>query len=161
MKKIHMTTTIQTPRETVWQTMLSPDTYRIWTSAFTEGSYYEGSWEEGSRIRFRAPGGDGMVSVIAENRPHEFISIRHLGIIKGGVEDYDSEEVKKWASALENYTFEDEGSSTKLTIDQDITPEYEQQMSEMWTKALAKLKEIAEKQGPGAGTRGERAGARD
>jgi uncharacterized protein YndB with AHSA1/START domain len=145
MKKIHMTTTIQAPREAVWKTMLSPDTYRIWTAAFSEGSYYEGSWEEGEKIRFLGPGGDGMVSEIAENRPHEFISIRHLGIIKDGVEDYESEEVRKWASALENYTFEDEGSGTKLTIDMDITPEHEQSMSEMWTKALAKLKEISEK----------------
>ena len=147
MKKIHMTTTIHAPRETVWKTMLSPDTYRTWTSAFTEGSYYEGSWEKGEKIRFLAPGGDGMVSEIAENRPHEFISIKHLGIIKDGAEDYESEEVKSWASARENYTFEDEGSGTKLTIDMDVTPEHEQSMSEMWTKALAKLKEITENRG--------------
>jgi hypothetical protein len=29
--------------------MLEPDTYRKWTEAFTEGSYYEGSWDKGAK----------------------------------------------------------------------------------------------------------------
>jgi hypothetical protein len=74
MKKIHLTTTIDAPREAV----CPPDTYRTWTAAFTEGSYYEGSWEKEAKIRFLAPGGDGMVSELAENRTHAFISIKRI-----------------------------------------------------------------------------------
>src|SRR5512134_3383911 len=86
-KALHFTTLIQAPRQTVWDTMLGPATYRIWTAAFTQGSYFEGSWEEGERIRFLAPDGRGMTAQTAENRKHEFISIKHLGYVKDGVED--------------------------------------------------------------------------
>lgn len=85
-----------------------------------------------------------MTSVIAENRPHEFLSIRHLGIIKDGVEDTESEEARSWAPAFENYTFSASGTSTELAVDMDVTPEFEEYMVETWPKALAKLKAISE-----------------
>jgi rhodanese-related sulfurtransferase len=37
----------------------------------------------------------------AEHRPNEFFSIEHLGVVKNGVEDTSSDEVKKWAGAHE------------------------------------------------------------
>ena len=46
-----------------------------------------------------------MVSEIAENKPNEFISIRHLGYIANGIEDTQSEAIRAWAPAYENYTF--------------------------------------------------------
>lgn len=91
MKSLRFATTIHAPRKAAWDAMLAPDTYRIWTGPFMEGSYYEGSWEKGARIRFLAPDGRGMASVIEENRLHEFLSIKHLGMIKDGVEDLESD----------------------------------------------------------------------
>lgn len=43
MKKIHSEITINASPEAVWNVMLEDDTYRKWTSAFAEGSYYKGS----------------------------------------------------------------------------------------------------------------------
>lgn len=145
MKKIHFKTTINAPKEKVWNTMLGDETYRIWTSAFTEGSHFKGSWEEGSKILFLDPEGQGMVSVIAKNRPYEFISIKHIGIMQNGVEDTESEEAKKWAPAYENYTLTKKNGKTVLSVDQDILKEYDEMFNEMWPKALAKLKELCEK----------------
>jgi hypothetical protein len=87
MKKLHFSIIIQANRETVWDAMLAPDTYRLWTAEFAVGSYFESSWATGERIRFLVPGGSGMTSVIVENRPHEFLSTKHLGYIANGVED--------------------------------------------------------------------------
>ena len=78
MKRLQFSIDIRAPRATVWRKMLEQESYRDWTSEFTEGSYYEGSWEQGSKIRFLSPGGEGMVAEIAESRPLEFVSIRHL-----------------------------------------------------------------------------------
>ncbi|HSK10558.1 MAG TPA: hypothetical protein VK911_13345 [Vicinamibacterales bacterium] len=144
MKTLHFATTIHAARETVWETMLGPDTFKLWAAEFAEGSYFEGSWAEGERIRFLAPDGSGVTSVIAENRPHEFLSIKHLGFIKGGVEDTDSEEVRSWAPSFENYLLSDAGSSTGLQVDIDVTPEFEEYMTKTWPKALATLKVICE-----------------
>jgi len=144
MKKLKFSVHIHAPREHVWETMLSPLTYQAWTAAFCEGSYFEGSWDTGQRIRFLAPNGKGMTAVIAENRTNEYISIKHLGFIDGGIEDTQSEQVRSWVPAFENYTFRDADGVTELTIDQDIADEYEKYMVETWPKALEKLKELCE-----------------
>lgn len=144
MKKMVFTTLIDASREAVWKTMLALDTYRDWTAAFLPGSYYEGSWETGSRIRFLGPDGSGMFSEIAENRPHELLSIRHLGELKGGVEQAASGTAESWAGARETYVLSRSGPATELRVELDVTPDFEEFMSNAWPKALARLKEICE-----------------
>jgi hypothetical protein len=144
MKKLQYTIRIHASPKAVWDVMISPDTYRQWTAEFAEGSYFEGSWSQGDRIRFLGPGGSGMAAVIAESRPHEFISIKHLGEIKEGVEDTESEAVRSWAPAFENYTFSTVGGDTELRIDMDTLEAWEDFMNKAWPRALAKLKTICE-----------------
>lgn len=148
MQKIHTSITINAPVEKVWNTMLDDTTYRLWTSAFHPGSHYQGSWDKGSKMLFIGPdekGGEmGMVSRIAENRLHEYVSIEHLGIYTNGVEDTISEEAKKWAPSFENYTFESIDGGTRLTVDQDIESEYKEMFEGMWIDAFQKLKELSE-----------------
>ena len=144
VKRIQFSVTIEAPVEEVWEVMFSAETYTQWTEAFAEGSYFEGSWSEGSRIRFLVPPGDGMVAEIAENRPHELMSIRHLGIVTKGVEDTESEAVRDWAPAYENYTFTSVPGGTKVTVDQDVTEDFEQSMRETWSKAFERLKVLCE-----------------
>jgi uncharacterized protein YndB with AHSA1/START domain len=138
MKKLHYTITIGASRQQVWDTMLAPDTYRQWTSAFCEGSYYEGSWEKSSTIRFLSPSGEGMRAEIAENRPLEFISILHKACITRQGEEAFPE------PAHENYTFRDAGQGTELQVDVDTDDKYEAMFAEMWPRALALLKELCE-----------------
>jgi uncharacterized protein YndB with AHSA1/START domain len=150
MQKINFSTTINAPREVVWDTMLTDATYREWTRAFNpKGSWYEGSWDEGSTIRFLGPGEDGhvdgMISRIRENRPHEYISIEHLGTVQDGKEDTTSDEVKKWVPAFENYTFRDRNGRTELRVDMDIDDGHKKLFEETWPKALDKLKALAER----------------
>lgn len=150
-RKIQFTVTINAPVPTVWRLMLSPESYMRWASAFAEGTYFEGSWEQGAKIRFLSPpDGDGMVSEIAQNRRNEFISIRHLGMVANGVEDTTSEAVRAWAPAYENYTFIGVPEGTKLVIDMDVASEWEAYMNEAWPKALAQLKQMCEAEAAGA-----------
>jgi len=144
MKTLRFTTSIAARPAVVWNTMLGAETYRAWTAEFAEGSYFEGSWDEGQKIRFLAPDGQGMVARIAQNRLHEYVSVQHLGVIKDGVEDIESESVRAWAPAYENYAFRDVGGSTEVTIEMDITPDFEEYMARTWPKALAKLKALCE-----------------
>ncbi|MGZ5374784.1 MAG: SRPBCC family protein [Aeromicrobium sp.] len=134
---------IAAPVSKVYKTLIGPESYPQWTSAFGDGLYFEGSWQEGQRIRFLTPSGHGVISEIAENRPDEFISIRHLGYIANGVEDTSSEAIRAWAPAYENFTFTATPQGTKLTVDQDMTDEFEG-MVETWPQALEKLKTLCE-----------------
>lgn len=150
MKKLHASIVINASKEKVWHAMLDDATYREWTSAFNQGSYYKGEWTKGSKMLFLGPDPEtgkegGMVSRIAEVTPCDFISIEHLGIVKDGVEDTTGPEAQKWAPAFENYTFREQNGSTEVLVDMDIEGEYLDEFTTMWNKALVKLKEVAER----------------
>ena len=52
--------------------------------------------------------------------------------------------VRSWAPAYENYTLSDAGDATELAVDNDVTPEFEEYMTKVWPKALARLKQLCE-----------------
>jgi len=149
MSKLNFSIVINAPISKVWDTMLEDKTYREWTEAFTEGSYYKGDWSKESKILFLGPNPEtgkegGMVSKIKDNKLHEFISIEHLGEVYDGVEDTTSDRVKDWAGALENYTFVNNDGKTELIVDMDINDEYKEMFEGMWPTALQKLKSLCE-----------------
>ncbi|MFN2440294.1 MAG: SRPBCC domain-containing protein [Chitinophagaceae bacterium] len=146
MQKINFSTSINAPKEKVWNVLWDDASYRKWTSAFTEGSYaVTDNWKEGSEVKFLDPKGSGMISKVAANRPNEYMSFEHLGEIRDGVEDRDSEKIKEWAGAKENYTLKEVNGKTELKIDMDISEEYKDMFTDMWPKALEKVKELSEK----------------
>ena len=143
-KTLRFNVSIEAPKQLVWKTMLDPDGYTAWTAPFCEGSYFSGSWDSGAKIKFLAPGGDGMTSEIAENRPYERVSIRHLGEIANGVEDTTSEKVRAWAPAYESYDFAETASGCEVAVTLDTLPDYERYMNDTYPKALALLKAMCE-----------------
>jgi hypothetical protein len=145
MEKKEFKISIDAPREKVWNILWDDTTYPIWTSAFSEGSRAETDWKKGSKVLFLDAKNDGMVSTIAENIPNEYMSIKHLGYVKNGVEDLDNEKAREWSGALENYTLKTVNGRTELIIDMDITDEFKDYFTATWPKALQKLKELAEK----------------
>jgi hypothetical protein len=148
MKDLHFEIEIFSEPEKVWEAVVDEAKYSVWTSAFCEGSRFEGGWNKGDKILFFA--GDeekknGMISEIAESDYPNFISIRHLGMLVDGVEDFESAEVKKWTPAYENYTFEKlDGGKTLFRVDQNMSEEHAEMMAALWEKALKKLKEVCE-----------------
>lgn len=144
VKRAQYSKLISAPPARVYERMLDLESYKDWTTAFAEGSYFDGSWAEGQRIRFLGPNGDGMIAEIAANRPNEFLSIRHLGMLSNGVEDTESDAVRAWAPAYENYTFVVVPEGTRLEVELDVAEAWLDYMNEAWPKALARLKEICE-----------------
>ncbi len=144
MENLHYEIDIKAPANKVWDVITGDATYRQWTAPFCEGSYAETDWKEGSKALFLSPGGNGMTSRIKKSEPGRFLSIEHLGEVKDGVEDLDSEKVKQWAGALENYTLEENGATTKFNVDLNITPDFKDYMDKTWPLALSKVKELSE-----------------
>jgi uncharacterized protein YndB with AHSA1/START domain len=145
MQTLHFEIVIDAPRSRVWERMLAPDGYQDWTAAFAEGSRYEGSWEPGASIRFLGPSGDGMLAEIVEHVPHEFVSIRHIGMIVAGVEDTTSEQVRAWTPAFENYRFVDTPDGCRVIVSLDTATDYLDYMRETYPKALERLKLLCER----------------
>lgn len=144
MEKLEFKTSINAPKEKVWNILWNDDSYPKWTSVFAAGSVAKTDWKEGSKVLFLDGQGSGMVSTIAANKPNEYMSFKHLGVVNNGVEDTESEKVKDWAGAMENYTLKDVGGKTELTVDLDINDAFKDYFENTFPKALEKVKELAE-----------------
>lgn len=131
----------------VWDAVVDDAKFRAWCSVFHDGSHYVGGWSTGDTIRFLGPADDGeygMVAVIEDSRPGEFVSIKHIGMVMAGVDDTTSDEVLVWAPLFENYTLIPLGGGTKFVVDVEFQREHESMFSEMWPRALDELKRVAE-----------------
>ncbi len=145
MQKLNFSTSINAPKEKVWQVLWSDASYRAWTAVFTEGSFAKtDNWKEGSKVLFLDGKGSGMVSMVAANRPNEYMSFKHLGEVKDGVEDTSSEKVKGWSGSMENYTLKEAGGKTELAVEMDITEDFKDFFTNTWPKALEQVKSLSE-----------------
>ena len=149
MERLEFSIVIGAPKEKVWHTMLDDQTYREWTKAFMPGSYYKGEWQEGAKMLFLGPNPEtgeegGMVSRVKAVRPYECVSVEHLGIVANGEEDTTSEEARKWTPALERYSLRETPEGTEVFVESDAAEEYRAMFEEMWPRALADLKRLAE-----------------
>ncbi|MBW8244001.1 SRPBCC domain-containing protein [Muricauda oceani] len=136
--------TIEAAPEIVWKILWNDNTYRQWAAVFAEGSMAKTDWKEGSKAYFIGPDGRGMVSRIKKNVLNQRMTIEHLGVVEGGIENFESKEAKKWAGAGEEYTLEEIDGSTQLRVEMEMLEEYKDLFEEAWPKALEKIKELAE-----------------
>lgn len=149
MKTLNYSIFINASKEKVWNTMLEDATYRAWTAPFNPaGSSFKGNWDKGSIIHFigvdakTGKEDGGMYSEVAENKLHEYVSLKHLGEIKDGVEvPWEKPE----QIAFENYTFVEKDGGTEVLVEITNMPdEYLGWMNDLWPKALEALKELSE-----------------
>jgi hypothetical protein len=145
MEKLNYSVTIKAPKEKVWGVLFDNETYRKWTSVFAPGSYAETDWKEGSKALFLDGKGNGMVSRIAESRPHDYLAIKHLGIVKDGIENTDPAVTKGWGDSIESYALSGENGVTELKIELDSVEEFKDYFEAIWPKALDKVKELSER----------------
>jgi hypothetical protein len=144
MKTIHFSIAINAPKEKVWNVLWSDHSYRQWTSVFSEGSYADTDWQEGSKALFLDGKGSGMVSRIASNKPNQEMAFEHLGMVKDGKEDLESDEVKAWAGAMEKYTLAQNDGATQLSVDLDSSEAFASYFNETFPKALQRVKDLSE-----------------
>ena len=147
MENLTFSVEINAPRETVWNVLWNESTYPEWTSAFCEGSHMVTNLKEGSKVLFLDGNGSGMVSKVAVHKPNELMSFEHLGEVKDGVEDTESEQVKAWAGAYENYTLTVNGNKTSLIIEMEskvIPDEFKEYFLKAFPVAIDKIKELSE-----------------
>lgn len=144
MEKLTFNVHINAPRERVWQKLWEDASYRAWTAVFSEGSHAVSDWQEGSKILFLGPDGNGgtggMTSRIAKLIPNDTMIFEHLGEVKNGVEDFS----KGWSGAFEKYFLHQSANGTELVAELDTVGEYASYFQKTFPKALAKVKELAE-----------------
>ena len=145
MKRLRFSIEIGAPRATVWRKMLEQESYRDWTSEFTEGSYYEGSWEQGSKIGSCRPEAKGWWprSPRAGHSSSSRSAISDSSRAASTTRRVSA--ARAWAPAYEIYTFVEKNGTTDVVVDLDTNAEFEKMFSDLWPKALRRLKGICER----------------
>lgn len=144
MKTLKFSVHIAAPRILVWNIMWEKESSKKWLSVFQEGSYTVTDWNEGSKIMFLSPNGDGMSSVIQRKIPNELMSFKHQNVIKQGSEQSSNDEDKNWEGATENYYLHEEDGITQLKVEIETTEEYVKYFETAFPMALKKIKDLAE-----------------
>lgn len=140
MITLNFSVEINASKQKVWETLWNDLSYRQWTSVFMEGSHAKSDWQEGSKILFVGPGGDGMFSTIHKKVDNSQMIFKHLGEIKGGVET-----ASDWADAFESYFLTEKDGATELKVELNSTEDFQQYFNDTFPKALAIVKQLAEK----------------
>lgn len=144
LKTISKAVDIEAPAQDVWDVLFSDDTYRVWSEAFSPGSYADTDWRTDSQIQFLDQTGNGLLATVVESNPPNLMSIRFLGAVSGGKPDYDSDEAREFKDAKEIYRLNEASGITRLEIAADMADQYYNDMSDSWDKALRKVKQLAE-----------------
>lgn len=146
MKTLEFKIDITASPKKVWDTMLTPDTYKKWVQVSWPGSSYVGSWKKGEHIKFLSSSGEGTVAHLTEVNPYNLIDAKHVAVVlKDGSEDRNSEVAQGWVGTTETYRFNEKNGKTELRVIIKTNPAWEQMFNDGWPAALNKLKEITEK----------------
>lgn len=144
LKKVNFSISIHATKEKVWNVLWDDETYRAWTSAFSEGSHAVSDWNEGSKILFLDAKGSGMYSTIAKKTPYDLISFRHIGEVKDGKEQPLNDKTKDWNGGRETYILKESGGTTEVSVELDVPEDFMEYLTTTFPKALQQVKDIAE-----------------
>jgi uncharacterized protein YndB with AHSA1/START domain len=139
MKTLKFSIEIDAPKNKVWEALWNDESYKKWTSVFSNSSHAVSDWQEGSKILFIDDNKDGLSAIIDKKIPNEQMTFRYLGEMKNG-----EEIINEWAGALEDYRVSEKNGSSELKVAMDVTDEYEGFFNETFTKALNIIKDISE-----------------
>jgi uncharacterized protein YndB with AHSA1/START domain len=144
MTNLIFTIEILAPADKVWFILWDDKQYRQWTAPFCEGSYAISDWEEGSRVHFLSPSGEGMYSVIETCVPNHKMFFKHIGELKDKIEQPLDENSQQWTGARENYTLTEDNGRTTLVVEMDVVDSHLDYFKNAFPKGLEKVKELTE-----------------
>jgi len=141
MEKLHFDIQINAEAEKVWSVLWDDFSFRQWTSAFTEGSFYQGNLKENEIIKFLDPQNNGMFSKIVTLIPNQEIKFLHLGEIYNGVEA-----PQNWGEATEKYILTEDENTTHLKVEIQTLERFKSFFEEKFPDALSNVKHLSENQ---------------
>jgi uncharacterized protein YndB with AHSA1/START domain len=136
---------INAPKEKVWNTLWNDETYRKWTNVFCEGTYAVSNWNEGDKIYFLSPNGEGMNSIIDKKIENEYIAFKHLSTIKNFEEMPIDDESQEWTGSLETYRLTQNNSAIILEVKIDTLEKYVDYFKTTFPNGLEMVKTLSEK----------------
>jgi hypothetical protein len=144
METLEFKIEINAPKEKVWEVLWKDETYRQWTSAFCEGTYAISDWNEGSKIHFLSPNGEGMNSIIQSKVINEYMAFKHLSELKNFEEMPIDAVAQGWTGAMETYRLTQNSTITILDVTMDCIEKYADYFKNTFPKSMQIIKELSE-----------------
>ena len=144
METLEFKIRIKASAEKVWKVLWDDETYRKWSGSFCEGSYAVSDWNQGDKIHFMSPSGEGMNSIIEKKIENEYMAFKHIGELKDFKELPIDEETKKWSGAMETYRLTPDDGFTDLVTQVDVVEKYIDYFKEAFPRGLEMVKELSE-----------------
>lgn len=139
MKLLEYTIQINATPEKVWDVLFTQDNYKKWASAMNEGTYFEGTWEEGTIMKFLDPKNNGMYNLVEKNIPNKQLSMKHLGwILEGELSPQD------WEDSTLDYILEPNENGTLLIGKVNSLDEFVDFFNSKYPKNFENIKNLAE-----------------
>lgn len=132
--------TIKASAEKVWHVLMKPDLIKQWATAFSEGTYVETDWKTGSPVVWKDKEGDiGARGIVVINNPNTLLKVDFY-------DDVNAKPSSATGEYSETYVLQPANDKTELTIYSGLlSVTHTKQHSPLWDKAMAKIKEVAEK----------------
>lgn len=139
MKLLEYTIQINATPEKVWDVLFSQGNYKKWASAMNEGTYFEGTWKEGSIMKFLDPKNNGMYNLVEKNIPNKQLRMKHLGWILEGVLT-----PQNWEDSTLDYILEPNENGTLLIGKVNSLDEFVEFFNSKYPKNFENIKNLAE-----------------
>jgi hypothetical protein len=146
METLEFKIEINASKQKVWEVLWNDLTYRQWTNVFCEGTYAVSDWNEGSKIHFLSPNGDGMNSIIEKKIDNEYIVFKHISELKDFIAMSVDEKSEEWSGAKEIYTLSETNGRTDLNVKMDVIEKYVDYFNSTFRQGLEIVKKLSEKQ---------------
>lgn len=143
METLEFKIRIRSSAEKVWSVLWEDETYKTWTAVFCEGSHTVSDWNQGDKIHFLSPGGEGMYSIIETKSPNEYMAFKHLGEIKD-FKEQPIDDTIEWSGAMETYRLTADDEFVDLIAQIDVAENFIDYYKDVFPKGLEIVKELSE-----------------
>jgi hypothetical protein len=144
MIKLEYSIKINANKAHVWKTMLEPGKNEQWVKAFSEGSRFEGKWEQGATVRFVDPAMGGTKAILEIVDPYDGIRAKHIAMITDdGKEETDNDTARRWIGTTEKYEFFEHQGQTTITIEMNTHSSFVDMFDACWPKARDNMKRLS------------------
>ncbi len=136
--------TIHASPERIWSVLWNEASYREWAAIFYPGTYAEGEWRLGGRLKFLSPGQGGIIAEIIRWQPSAEMQIRYIGLVENGEEILSGPIIEQWGEAIEAYFIHPTNEGTELKVRLSMETDFMDDLLSLWPAALNKIKTLAE-----------------
>ncbi len=144
MNNLQHSIEINASKEKVWKVLWGDETLRDWANIIDEGTYMEGTLQEGGEVTFMSASGYGVASKIEKMIPNEYVSFLWTSDITVGKDGAIEKRDTQWTGGKENYGLQETNSKVTLSVTQDVPDELVEHFKTKYPEALERVKVLAE-----------------